>query len=62
MDVGDLYKMIIQPGNLSPGEFCIILSQPESVRVGAWGYQTEVLVLYQGVEIRVPIYYLQKLV
>ena len=61
MEVGDIYELIVLPGQSNMREFCLILSQSETVRVGAWGYQNETAVLYRGNEIRVPTYFLRKL-
>jgi hypothetical protein len=59
MNVGDICEIVLQ--NNSPGEreFCLILSDPEIVRVGAWGYQSEVFVLHKGKETRIPTHFLR---
>lgn len=61
MEVGDIYALVVLSEYADRQEPCLILSRPETVRVGAWGYQSETSVLYRGNVMKVPTCFLRKL-
>lgn len=59
MKAGDLGIFLVSTDTTRMNDHCLILGGPSLAKVGAWGVQEEVRVLYRGKEISIPVYYVR---